>query len=59
MIEMPETHETGFVEIHNLEMIEGMDLTSADFGLQVSRDGRVWVCVNGVALIRFKPDRKK
>jgi hypothetical protein len=58
MIEVPETHTTGFVEIHNLEIIQQWDLRDAHFGLQVAPDGRVWVCINGVALLRFKPHRK-
>ena len=34
-----------------------MDLTDALFGIQVSADGRVWVCVNGMSWLRFKPHR--
>jgi len=26
-----------------------------DFGIQIAKDGRVWICVDGQALIRFKP----
>jgi len=26
-----------------------------DFGLQVAKDGRIWICLNDQALIRFKP----
>lgn len=56
-MEFPETHQTGFVQIHNRDIIDQQDLGSADFGLQVASDGRVWVCINGVAFIRFKPNR--
>lgn len=37
--------------------IEGMPHFDKDveFGLQVGIDGRVWICVNGAAFLRFKP----
>jgi hypothetical protein len=55
VIEIPETHRRGFIQIHNQELVDTMDLQDADFGLQVAPDGRVWVCINGLAYIRFKP----
>lgn len=57
--ELPETHQTGMVDILNVDEIKSQDLQSADFGIQISQDGRVWVCINGIALIRFKPTREK
>lgn len=36
-----------------------MDLQNCDVGLQVAWDGRIWVCVNGVAFLRFKPSRNQ
>jgi hypothetical protein len=57
--EFPETHHHGMLSIENTEIINDMDLTSCDVGLQVSHDGRIWLCINGVAWIRFKPDRTK
>lgn len=47
-----ETHQFGIISIENLpdnKLIEG------DLGIQISEDGRVWVCINGIAFIRFKP----
>ena len=29
-----------------------------DFGVQISSDGRIWICIDGVAFIRFKPQYK-
>lgn len=57
MKEFPETHQHGIMSLENKEVILAMleDYTPCDFGLQVAKDGRVWVCVNGVAFIRFKP----
>lgn len=45
----------GHVSVENDEMIAAQDLTDCELGVQVSHDGRVWLCVNGVAWIRFKP----
>lgn len=62
MKEQPEAHESGHVSIENYELhkeaMERGDFLNADFGLQISVDGRVWVCVNGISFIRFKPKRK-
>ena len=35
-------------------MVE-FDPLDCTFGVQVNNDGRVWVCVNGVTFLRFKP----
>ena len=58
--EYPETHTAGNVQLLNLDEVRAMLSANQtnDFGLQVAHDGRVWVCINGMALIRFKPDRK-
>jgi len=55
--EIPETHVQGHLSIENAEQIAEMDLQDCDLGLQVAWDGRVWLCVNGVAWVRFKPSR--
>ena len=55
MIEIPETHQQGLITLHNSELIEHADLQNADLGIQTSYDGRVWVCINGLAFLRFKP----
>jgi hypothetical protein len=57
-MELPETHQQGNLSIENQEIIDTLDVADCDFGLQVAKDGRVWVCVNGVAWLRFKPHRK-
>lgn len=49
--ELKETHLQGFLSIE-------ADIKSSlncDFGIQISTDGRVWICVDGIAFIRFKP----
>jgi hypothetical protein len=56
MKELPETHQMGVTTLEN--MPEGGFPFQGDFGLQVAKDGRVWICLDGVAFIRFKPDSK-
>ena len=56
-----ETHIRGHVSLENPEDV-GAALSAAseddgrvDFGIQISPDGRVWICINGIAFLRFKP----
>lgn len=58
MKELKETHATGMIEIGNLNLIMEKPLLNDDFGIQIAPDGRVWICVNGIALLRFKPAKK-
>ena len=37
---------------HRVNQIKG------DFGIQIAEDGRVWICIDGVAFIRFVPSNK-
>ena len=55
----PETHQFGHVSIENLNLVAEMPLKEADFGVQIASDGRVWICINGVAFLRFKPNYSK
>lgn len=48
----PETHQQGLITIEQNLKIGAME---GDFGIQIAKDGRIWICINGVALIRFKP----
>lgn len=49
--EVKEFHQQGFLSVE--EPFPSM--VDCDFGLQVANDGRVWVCINSQAFIRFKP----
>ena len=49
------TEAHGHLWVENAEIIETMDLTDCLFGFQIGDDGRVWVCINGTAWLRFKP----
>ena len=46
-----ETHQQGTITI---EKALPMGVTVGDFGIQIASDGRVWICVDGEAIIRFK-----
>ena len=48
----PETHWHGVISIEQT-LHQGSEIK--DFGIQIAKDGRVWICFNGVAAIRFKP----
>lgn len=57
MKEYKETHQTGTISIENISVLDGMDgrYMQGDFGIQIAKDGRVWVCINGLAFLRFSP----
>lgn len=56
-MDFPETHQKGRLSIENPVEIGKLlaENDDIDFGLQVSHDGRVWVCINSIAWLRFKP----
>lgn len=49
----PEKHLHGHISIENKDQLLG--ITHGDFGVQIAEDGRVWICFNGIAVIRFSP----
>ena len=51
-------YQNGSIYMENPDLIKRIDMTDCDFGVQVASDGRVWVCINGLAWIRFKPSRR-
>ena len=53
MMEYPEQHMKGYITIENRDMFDFP--MEADLGLMVSHDGRVWLCINGIAFLRFTP----
>jgi hypothetical protein len=56
----PPLYQDGTVEIYDdvLAVLRAnIDLADCLFGIQVAADGRVWVCVNGITFLRFKPRR--
>jgi len=47
-----ELHQEGMLSIE-MDLPKGQHI--GDVGIQVARDGRIWLCYNGQAFIRFKP----
>ena len=53
--EVRETHIQGHLSVE----ADIKSLLDCDFGIQISIDGRVWICIDGQAFIRFKPLKKR
>lgn len=57
-----EIHQRGILSIENLDQINNLRirglLMDCDVGLQTHFDGRIWICVDGIAFLRFKPNNK-
>ena len=58
--EVPEFHQTGHISLENLgihfpELESQFASKTVDFGVQIAKDGRVWICIDGISLIRFSP----
>lgn len=52
MEEYPEAHQRGYLTIENdFPRL----LKDCDLGIQIARDGRVWICIDGKAFLRFHP----
>ena len=65
MKEIKETHQKGTISIENiptaLESFNQGEITApsyaeVDLSLQVAKDGRIWICINEIAFLRFKPE---
>jgi hypothetical protein len=53
-----EAHQEGTISLEDCTMFG--DLTKVmhgDLGVQISVDGRVWIRINGVCFLSFKPDQ--
>ena len=53
--EYPETHQQGILSMESNGFGANLVL-QGDFGVQIAEDGRVWICVDGKAFLRFKPN---
>ena len=47
-----EIHVNGMISIENIP--ENL-VQVGDLGVQISDDGRIWICINGIAFLRFSP----
>lgn len=56
-----EIHCNGIISIENLDMLNisneniSTKMIHGDLGLQISQDSRLWLCINGIAFLRFRP----
>ena len=66
--EYPETHQHGLISIEEVpdsiywSFTRGQFknvLVVGDLGIQVAKDGRIWICIDGVTFLRFKPETRK
>ena len=55
MTEFGPFYQEGHLSIESDDIIKKLDLSDCQVGVQVAYDGRIWVCVNGMSLLRFKP----
>jgi len=56
--EYKETHQQGVITIEGVpaELRPGVSMyMKGDLGVQIAEDGRVWICINGLAFLRFSP----
>ena len=56
-----ETHMDGIISLEHNPFTTRDDrekMIKGDFGVQIAEDGRVWICINGIAFVRFTPTNK-
>ena len=54
--EYKETHQQGTISLENVpDGLMHESYIKGDFGVQIAKDGRVWICINGLAFLRFSP----
>lgn len=46
-----ETHVKGMISVEE-KIVSALDI---DFGIKISPDGRIWICIDGKSFLRFKP----
>ena len=57
-----ERNDYGIISIENLPIDENKDVIRAmkgTLGIKIAKDGRIWICIEGVSFIRFKPLAKE
>lgn len=53
MKDYPETHQKGYLSVE--QSLTKTNIQKCDFGIQITKDGRIWICIDGMAFLRFKP----
>jgi len=60
MKEYPEVHQQGLITLESMpEKLRTCKGMGGDLGIQITKDGRVWVCINEIAFLQFKPLTKE
>lgn len=57
-----ETHQTGLITFEQFmfdKVVPSARAIVGDIGIQIAEDGRIWICVDGIAFLRFKPLNQK
>lgn len=56
MKDYPETHQYGLISI-KMDIEEPWPVTyiKGDLDIQIAKDGRIWICIDGIAFLRFRP----
>lgn len=49
-------HDEGTITIDN---VPDKKAFIGDLGIQISEDGRVWICIDGLSFLRFTPRKNK
>ena len=52
MKDYPETHTKGIATV-DFDKLEYFGYSNCDFGIKIE-GGRVWICINGQSVLRFK-----
>jgi hypothetical protein len=50
---------SGYMELMDIDGCTPLRTIQCNIGVQIAPDGRIWVCIDGKAFIRFKPFRPK
>lgn len=52
----PDTHMQGMIEVNSIPNIKSLPkMIIGDIGIEIEKDGRIWICIDGVCFLRFKP----
>lgn len=54
-----ELHSKGSLSVESDKLRDSFQYQDIEIGLKISEDGRLWLCMNGECLLRFKPKGTK
>jgi len=54
--EYKEIHQIGTIYLENMpKELKDSTIMKGDIGVQIAPDGRIWICINHMAFLRFSP----